>query len=534
MNFRPIEMPTSLILLCFFASMAGGSIIINTGDTPLPYKVYNNLNEHFPDIISQIGESCGSASGIGYVFNYEMSVARKTLPDDPSNSYPYSATYNFLNDGSPSNGTHTMFLDAWRFVRDNGIMNSIDFGKIDRKSTKWASGYEKYHRGMQNRIAAIDSVHFYDEGAFTTMKQWLLDHGNGIQPGGIFTITAAMLGTQVVSVTDGEGKGIALIYTFGLNPSAGEHDLTVVGYNDSVGYDFNYDGKITDDIDINQDGAVTMADNEKGAFVCANSWGTGNWSDGFAFVPYRLFVTEPENGGTLTNKAYFITVHKEYIPQRTYKIMIAHSSRNKVALAVGIAADTTASQPEYLRIIEQFSNTGGDHPLCGADAEDTIEIGLDVSDLADSLGENQSAAYFLGITVNDDKGFFNEFTYYDYSTTPVTEISSQKEPSPLNPGSNLLKIITPPTGIASHRTRHRQYLNNIHIRSGNRILEVVPPASSGELSVFNINGGLIGTWHISHSESYIKLPVMLKNGVYTLRFSDPRNRTVSETFQVIR
>ncbi len=42
--------------------------------------------------------------------------------------------------------------------------------------------------------------------------------------------------------------------------------MTVVGYNDSIKYDFNEDGQYTNNIDLNDDGIIDLRDWEVGAF----------------------------------------------------------------------------------------------------------------------------------------------------------------------------------------------------------------------------------------------------------------------------
>jgi hypothetical protein len=109
---------------------------------PLPPQVDNRATPYFPPVFRQQGESCASANGVGYIFTYEINAARDASVADSVNLYPYFGTYNFLNDGSDKNGTYTMFIDAWEIIRDNGILNAIDFGSVDLYATKWVSGYE--------------------------------------------------------------------------------------------------------------------------------------------------------------------------------------------------------------------------------------------------------------------------------------------------------------------------------------------------------------------------------------------------------
>ena len=78
--------------------------------------------------------------------------------------------------------------------------------------------------------------------------------------------------------------------------------MTFVGWDDEIQYDFNDDGKFTNDQDINGDGKVDLRDWEKGALIMVNSWGIDWGNGGKAFVMYKLLAETVENGGIQSNK----------------------------------------------------------------------------------------------------------------------------------------------------------------------------------------------------------------------------------------
>lgn len=501
----------------FFLLLSTGTaqIDITLSEEPLPVSVDNHTTPHFPPVISQMGESCGNANGIGYVFNYEMNAARGLPVEDSVNYYSYFATYNHLNDGSSSNGTYTMFLDAWCMVRDNGIMNIADFGEHNR-ATKWASGYDAYYRGMHNRVAAIDSLSFLEEGTLESMKQWLFDHGDSSPTGGIFTFTASAYSTQPVQISEGPEIDKYIMDVFGTSTETGPHDFGVVGYNDSILYDFNGDGEITNDLDLNDDGSLDIADLETGAFLCVNSWGGTYLDEGFFYAPYRLFATPLEEGGTITNKAYFIKVSEDYTPSRTLRISLFHEERNMLSLSVGISEDSAAATPSHTRLLRQFDHAGGAYPMQGRNADPDIEIGIDVSDLIDSISGNGTAAYFLIIDADDDNGRCDSVSLIDYTTSIPVEYPAASSTGELVEGRNTFRIPLPHLQVRSPLPQRRD-LTALFVRRSGRQLRIsvfFPFFRKAEL--YSCDGRRIQVWDRVSTGGYLVLPGGLRPGMYVL------------------
>ena len=65
-----------------------------------PARVNNAENKYFPPIFNQDGGSCGSASRIGYMFNYEMSAYRDLDSRLEENQYPTHFTWLLTNSNS--------------------------------------------------------------------------------------------------------------------------------------------------------------------------------------------------------------------------------------------------------------------------------------------------------------------------------------------------------------------------------------------------------------------------------------------------
>lgn len=493
----------------------------------IPSRIDNQKLPFFPEIIAQAGEGCSNASGIGYVFTYEINAARNLPALNDTTTYPYFTTYNFLNDGSEENGTHTMFIDAWEFARDNGIMNADDFGSIEPRSTKWASGYEHYLNGMKNRVAGIDSLSFHDNDAFTYFKRLLYDHGDGSLHGGIFLVTVCAYGVQDAKIESGPEKGKYIVHSLGTRTDLGGHTLTVTGYNDSITYDYNYNGAITTDVDINSDGVVDIGDSEKGAFICANTWGTSSGDSGFIYVPYRLFVTPLKNGGSLTNRGYFITVRKDHHPDRTLKAGLTHTRRNSLSLSVGVTADSAAAEPSHVRLVNQFNYAGGALPLCGYNASSSIEIGLDVSDLADSLGGKTASAYFLIIDAKDSIGRCTALSLINHAAADTCENDMYDFPCKIVKGKNIFRIAVPVTRISRSGNRTAQpALPSIRSTADGIVLQLT--CGKNRVSIIRTDGSLFHSQTIEGTGCRRTLPVRTGPGLFIVRITDHHGLVTQE------
>ena len=84
----------------------------------LPSFVDNTKLMYFPPLVDQKGGSCAQASGIGYMFTYEINrLLDRNASASTANQFAYLFTWNFVNDGGDNGG----------FV-DEGLMIARNFG----------------------------------------------------------------------------------------------------------------------------------------------------------------------------------------------------------------------------------------------------------------------------------------------------------------------------------------------------------------------------------------------------------------------
>jgi hypothetical protein len=500
----------------------------------LPVSVTNNTKQFFRPMFSQMGESCGNANGIGFAFTYEIDCARNVSASSTSNQYPYCHTYHFLNGGSDGNGTSHMYVDAMNIVRENGIPTVSDYGGFtDGFPTKWLSGYDLWYKAMQNRVDKIDSISVLDSAGLRKVKQWVYDHGNGSANGGVANFGCSAYGWQEGSIATGVEAGKTIMTKYGSEVS-GDHGQTICGYNDSIKIDVNKDGKYTKNLDVNSDGKVDLSDWEVGAFLVANSWGTGYFDNGFYYAPYRLFAMTMAQGGIMNgNRACIMTVKPTYKPKMTFKASITHTLRNQIAISVGVAPNQNATTPTKTRTFKhQFNFAGGAYPMCGKGLSTTIEIGLDISDLLDSVSGSQTAVLFLIVDAKGSGGTVNSLSVMDYSSggAPLEIKSTQTNVAISTKTYVSVTITTPVKYFAQPGFRHQAA-----VRSVRGVTQVRFPLNAiDRVSLSDLNGKIIRDESASLSSEWIALPRSLRPGMYFVNARSRKGESVTVKVRILK
>lgn len=368
----------------------------------LPYQVNNSYQIYFRPIFSQLANECGHASGVGYNFTYEMNYMRNTNANFYQNQFPTYYTYNFLNKGNELNGSS--YLSAWEVIREAGCPYIQDYGGMtptedpDLRDRLWMSGNDKYESALENRVYEITAFPLDTEEGLTNLKQWIHDRGNGSTAGGIANFSAGVNYTWDTGFlpegTEHEGELVITKWHTTVN-----HGMTIVGYNDSIRYDLNGDGKFTNDVDINGDGIVDMKDRETGALLMANSWGLDWGNYGRAWVLYSTLGYEHWEGGIWTRTAHSIKTFEHYEPLLTVKTEFDYPKRDNLKIFAGISSDTSSVKPENTLDFSFLNRSGGPSPMSGDSAY--IDITIDITPLVKNIENFSSAKIFLCVDEND-------------------------------------------------------------------------------------------------------------------------------------
>jgi hypothetical protein len=393
----------------------------------LPSSIDNSTQPYFRPITSQTGYECGQSGGIAFNFCYEIDRLRNLPANVTDNQYPTHFTWDFLNNGNNYGGASA--FDSWEIVRACGNMNITDYGGGLGTGgyLRWISGYPVWYNGMANRINYVRAIRADTPDGLLTLKYWLFDHLEGSSVGGVGTFYGNYFGTPSTVLPPGTpeaGKYVEPVW--GSSPS---HTFTCVGYNDSIRWDYNGDGQYTNNIDINDDGVVDMHDWEIGGLKLASGYAGTGWSNGgFCYFMYKDLADAITSGGIWNHTIYVLDIKQTCSPKLTMKVILKHTSRNKLKVNVGMATDLAATAPSIVMDYPVFNYQGADHYMQGGttEADKTIEFGLDLTPLLSNLTSVQAAKWFLQVQENDPTGAatgeITGWSLMDYTTgSPVEQ-----------------------------------------------------------------------------------------------------------------
>lgn len=366
-----------------------------------PARVNNAETPYFPPVFNQDGGSCGSASRIGYMFNYEINAFRGLDGSLEENQYPTHFTWLLTNSNSGKEG----------MAAANGIPNvptyggrtySKLFGNQDTADPDfgWMQGYDKWYAAMCNRISrnANFSLSVQTEEGREAVKNWIWNHNgdSDFKAGGICGIGVASGGNwqRIPKTAANDENGVTNEYYVHNWGNTVDHALTIVGYDDRI--EFDLDGN----------GIAGEADKDEiGAWIVVNSWGQGWCNNGFIYCPYKNAISWDNSDSYYYPEVYH--VRKNYRPLRTFKITMEYSKRSEIQISAGISADLQADTPEKTVAFEHFKYAG-DGNNDGVDAEvpmlgrwadglhyEPMEFGYDLTDLSAAFDTRKPLKYFL-------------------------------------------------------------------------------------------------------------------------------------------
>lgn len=398
----------------------------------LPASVDNSLADYFPPVIDQKGGSCAQASGIGYMFTYEMNrfLGRKAAENEDY-CFSYLFTWNFLNSGRDEGG----FVDeGLNIAVKYGVMTAADYGYAMAEQFKWGSGFDKYLKAMRYRGRRIYELPCTNAEELLRIKNYLYDKGDGHKGGGILTFSTQSRGWKMVNSYKGpSATGYRSLMT-GLGHD-GAHALTIAGYDDLVTY-------------TDQNGKE-----HHGAFIVVNTWGKAMHDRGRFYLPYDLFLERtPEVTDNILSRHMTAVDVRSHEPKVVYKVELDYSSRDDISLVYGASDNkeqTSFPLDRHTPVI--FNNQGGDYPLLGAyNNKGTLEFALDYTEYLPSP-DHLHARYFLRVlrSARGDKsgeGRLKAFSILDYRTpgAPREYVCRDLKDEPLKWGDNVFMVCTVP------------------------------------------------------------------------------------------
>ncbi|MDA7882026.1 PQQ-binding-like beta-propeller repeat protein [Akkermansiaceae bacterium] len=371
----------------------------------LPSRVDNSERPEFPPVYKQRWGACGQFASVASIFTYEMNILNGTVADSDATRFPAHFSWNMMNraENKGSEAYH-----GWEVAKRIGIPTAKSYGGVRlNKIGVWPNGYNIWREAMEYRVSGYRYTPANTIEQLNEARGWMFDRN---QPGkksigGIMALDGRMGELKKVTVTipEGEHEAGEDIWTR-WGPSGYGHGITCVGYDDEVGYDVNGDGKITNDLDTNDDGKVTLADWERGAYIVVNSWGD-KWSkDGRIYLLYSAMIDPTWKRGNYLGRAEVT----RYLPEKTLKLRLSCNDRSDLRMTIGIAADKDASKAEHEITPEAFNgwplfrgSNAGHVPIAGPDDDSSLEVGIDLTPLFDKLGGKKATKLFLNLTRAD-------------------------------------------------------------------------------------------------------------------------------------
>lgn len=412
----------------------------------LPNRVDNSERPWFRDIFLQTDGCCGQAAGVGYTFTYEINRMRRDTANLPEYQYPTHFTYNFTNEIDTNRGSWPHH--GWDVIRQMGVPTVADYGGMFKNLGKpdrinvWETGYEHYYHALTNKVVlSYEKEILTNSENIENIKRWLHNHGNGESSGGLAVFCANVFDYTSATLPVESNSATQWVVTGWGNDIGGLHAMTIVGYDDNILYDFNNDGQFTNSGNVSQW--------ERGAFIVANSWGTGSCfhngqqlqhNQGYLYVPYRLVT------GFYGREVYCLTVTDTYSPEIVMKVKVQHPSRARLeffadyasnAYLTGIEADSAyAALNWYKKPVPMFYNLA----MQGLqNNNDPIEMGLDFGQFfKEQLDNNEIGKVFFVVKESNDAlgqydGEIRDFSLIDYRWNEVFELPY--------PGSHIVTIV---------------------------------------------------------------------------------------------
>jgi len=413
----------------------------------IPYKINNSQTPYYRTPFPQDGLSCGQASSVGMCFTYEIAKKRDLPANVNANLYPTHFVYNWANGGSGAGASYYHTLEVLKNV---GTPNQEEYGGTPHFGgvSRWMSGYDLYYSAMHNRLRNAYKIDIRNAEGMQILKNWLYDAFKGETPGGCaitYTSNRYPNGTLPAGT---EEAGMFVITSGSMSSS---HSITICGYNDSIRFDYNGDGRFTNDVDINGDGIVDMRDWEIGGLIISETFfGATAWgNNGFCYLTYKAVA----DGYFWNYLVHVMEVNHTYTPLLTAKVGLTHTRRGRIKVYAGVSTNMSATTPDHIMDFPIFNYQGGEQYMQGGTnniSNTSIEFGLDLTPLLNYVEAGAPAKFFLQVYENDPQniahGTIDYFSILDYGgAIPVEIACEQQNVGIINNSVTTLSVIVTPT-----------------------------------------------------------------------------------------
>lgn len=291
----------------------------SVSNNSLPLSIDNSDTKYFPEITTQIGNSCQSYVLGYYIMTYEYNRLHNTSANSPENIMSPSWLFNIVNNGKNQGAAFTSTISV---LKKQGIVSTADV-PIESLDNYPDDDYDPYYtnlhakdniwlKALDNRIKDSFNIKLNtttDTPIKSEKDENLTELKKALAAGHILAFCNSSNSYVYSTVNSSNHKGETIVIS-NQQKSKISHAMTLVGYDDTIWVDINNNGKV----DVG----------EKGAFKVANSSGKGFGNEGFIWIAYDA-INKVSSVSSATNLPKRISA---FASEGFYGITLDNSSNN--------------------------------------------------------------------------------------------------------------------------------------------------------------------------------------------------------------
>ncbi|MBN1916661.1 MAG: FG-GAP repeat protein [Verrucomicrobia bacterium] len=369
----------------------------------LPTSVDNSTLVYMPPIRSQGSQGSCTAWAAAYYYNTYTQARDHDIDvsgGDNDNICSPAFIYPLVNGGTDG-GAYTPYVVA--LLNDIGCASWTSMPYSSSDWTTWPTE-AAWLEALTFRTLATYQINGSTTAGLDSIKQHLAN--------GNVAVTRFQVYSTWYNQYPNDATGINNRVYYAIAGSlVGGHAVTIVGYDDDRSYVDHRDGQT-----------------HTGAFLIANSWGTGwGWynstgagTKGFFWVGYNMFLES-----TFGPYAYYSTDRADYSPTLYAAVGVNHTQRGRVALRGGIGP---TSSPEFNSPYPLYNEGGNTLAIT-----DEKRVVVDLTDAASLFTENETKQAFVRLTISalaSSSGTITSADFYnDLDGDGIFETTASTDPT---------------------------------------------------------------------------------------------------------